>query len=113
MKMLKSISWVILLMGIWSCTGKEKISKEITFLVTTNVRSQLDPCGWKANPLGGLPRRATYIDQVRDSGVDPILIDAGDALFDNTYLIMGKEASSKLKAKTVLESTAKSGELLL
>jgi|TARA_Y100000310_G_scaffold82941_1_gene79592 hypothetical protein len=41
--------------------------------------------------------------------VDPILIDAGDALFDNTYLIMGKEASSKLKAKTVLESTAKMG----
>lgn len=112
MKNLKTTLWIILLIGIWSCVEKEPAAEQITFLVTTNVRGQLDPCGWKANPLGGLPRRATYISEVKDSGVDPILLDAGDALFENYYLINGKVASSKLKAKTILESTAKMGDYI-
>ncbi|MEA1882777.1 MAG: hypothetical protein U9N31_10315 [Candidatus Marinimicrobia bacterium] len=62
--------------------------------------------------MGGLPRRATYISQIKDSGVDPILLDAGDALFDNYYLVRGKEASSKLKAKTILESSSAMGNYL-
>ncbi len=45
MKYLKSISWVILLAGLWSCTEKEPTVKQVTFLVTTNVRGQIDPCG--------------------------------------------------------------------
>ncbi|MBC8346670.1 MAG: hypothetical protein ISR82_04540 [Candidatus Marinimicrobia bacterium] len=45
MKYFKSIAWVLLLAGLWSCTEKETKAKEITFLVTTNVRGQLDPCG--------------------------------------------------------------------
>ena len=40
------------------------------------------------------------------------MLDAGDALFDNYYLVQGKEASSKLKAKTILESSAKIGDYL-
>ena len=39
-------------------------------------------------------------------------MDAGDALFENNYLVKGKEASSKLRARTVLESTAKMGDYL-
>ena len=49
---------------------------------------------------------------MRESGVNPILIDTGDALFENTYLVINKEASSKLRAKTVLESTVKMGDYL-
>ena len=78
-----------------SCTDKVPTSEQLTLLVTSNVRGQLDPCGWKANPLGGLPRRLTYINQLKDSGVDPILLDAGDALFEFNFLVDGKEASSK------------------
>jgi len=40
------------------------------------------------------------------------MLDAGDALFDNYYLVQGKEASSKLKAKTILESSGKIGDHL-
>ncbi|MBN4081416.1 hypothetical protein JYT44_03535 [Caldithrix abyssi] len=49
---------------------------------------------------------------MKDSGIDPILLDAGDALFDNYYLVQGKEASSKLKAQTILESSVKMGPYL-
>ena len=94
---------------IVGCTKQESNENLLTMLVTTNVRGQLDPCGWKANPLGGLPRRFSYINQVKDSGIDPILLDAGDALFENYYIIKEKLQSAKLKAKTVLESTANMG----
>ena len=95
---------------IVGCTKQESNENLLTMLVTTNVRGQLDPCGWKANPLGGLPRRFSYINQVKDSGIDPILLDAGDALFENYYIIKEKLQSAKLKAKTVLESTANMGD---
>ena len=95
-----------------ACSESESIENKVTILVTTNVRGQLDPCGWKANPLGGLPRRYTYINQVKESGIDPILLDAGDALFENYYLLKEKLPSAKLRAKTVLESTAKMGDYI-
>jgi len=45
MKNLKTTLWIILLIGIWSCVEKEPAAEQITFLETTNVRGQLDPCG--------------------------------------------------------------------
>ena len=109
---IKSILFFVFLLAAMSCTDKVPASEQLTMLVTANVRGQLDPCGWKANPLGGLPRRLTYINQLKESGVDPILLDAGDALFELNILAGGKEASSKLRAKTVFESTAKMGNYL-
>ena len=54
----------------------------------------------------------TYINQLKEGGVDPVLLDAGDALFELNILVNGKEASSKLRAKTVFESTAKMGNYI-
>ena len=107
----KSVFFVFLL-SIMACSENVPTSEQLTMLVTTNVRGQLDPCGWKSNPLGGLPRRLTYINQLREGGVDPVLLDAGDALFELNILANGKEASSKLRAKTVFESTAKMGNYI-
>ena len=108
----KSVLFFVFLLSIMACSEKVPTSEQLTMLVTTNVRGQLDPCGWKANPLGGLPRRLTYINQLREGGVDPLLLDAGDALFELNILANGKEASSKLRAKTVFESTAKMGNYI-
>ena len=108
----KSVLFFVFLLSIMACSEKVPTSEQLTMLVTTNVRGQLDPCGWKANPLGGLPRRLTYINQLREGGVDPVLLDAGDALFELNILANGKEASSKLRAKTVYESTAKVGNYI-
>ena len=108
----KSVLFFVFLLSIMACSEKVPTSEQLTMLVTTNVRGQLDPCGWKANPLGGLPRRLTYINQLKEGGVDPVLLDAGDALFELNILVNGKEASSKLRAKTVFESTAKMGNYI-
>lgn len=45
MKKIKLIAWSILIVGLWSCSGKQPEGNLLTFLVTTNVRGQLDPCG--------------------------------------------------------------------
>ena len=45
MKKIKSLIWIVVLLGLWSCAEKDSPSKTATFLVTTNVRGQLDPCG--------------------------------------------------------------------
>ena len=108
----KSVLFFVFLLSIMACSEKVPTSEQLTMLVTTNVGGQLDPCGWKANPLGGLPRRLTYINQLKEGGVDPVLLDAGDALFELNILVNGKEASSKLRAKTVFESTAKMGNYI-
>ncbi|MDD9879977.1 MAG: hypothetical protein OXR70_07520 [Candidatus Marinimicrobia bacterium] len=45
MKNFKQFLMVAAFLGLWSCAEKETASKTATFLVTTNVRGQLDPCG--------------------------------------------------------------------
>ena len=94
----KSVLFFVFLLSIMACSEKVPTSEQLTMLVTTNVRGQLDPCGWKANPLGGLPRRLTYINQLREGGVDPVLLDAGDALFELN--IFSKWKRSLFKAQS-------------
>ena len=106
------LSFGLVLFSIVACSNNDLSEEKITMLLTTNVRGQLDPCGWKANPLGGLPRRLTYINQIKQSGVDPILLDAGDALFENDIILKEKLSSAKLRAETVVKSTAKMGNYI-
>ena len=108
----KSVLFFVFLLSIMACSEKVPTSEQLRLVLTGSVHGQLDPCGWKKNPLGGLPRRLTYINQLREGGVDPVLLDAGDALFELNILANGKEASSKLRAKTVFESTAKMGNYI-
>ena len=52
-----------------ACTKSETdVVGDITLLGSTNVRGQLDPCGWKKNPLGGLSRKSTYVKQLNNEG---------------------------------------------
>ena len=67
---MNKIKYILFIVFVFfGCIAPDSTENQLTLLVTTNVRGQLDPCGWKANPLGGLPRRFSYINQVKDSGV--------------------------------------------
>jgi 2',3'-cyclic-nucleotide 2'-phosphodiesterase (5'-nucleotidase family) len=59
--------------------------------------------------LGGLPRKATYIKEVRESGIDPIILDAGDALFSTFVLTKETEPESRLKAEAIAYGFQKFG----
>ncbi len=63
--------------------SKSPSSDSVLLLYTTSVQGYVTPCGCTQNPLGGIDRLATVIEQAKrthDGRV--ILIDAGQLLFD-------------------------------
>ena len=93
-----------------ACTKSEKdVVGDITLLVSTNVRGQLDPCGWKKNPLGGLSRKSTYVKQLNNEGKNVVILDAGDLLFNNSVLVDVQSEADKLRAQTVIKGYEKIG----
>ena len=59
---------------------KPLFSSIITLVATTNVNGEIDPCGWPKKPLGGLARKATYIDELYSNDINPIIVDAGNVI---------------------------------
>jgi len=70
-----------------------------TILVMGDNRGEIVPCGCKDFPRGGLPRRATFVQEARAAG-PVLLLDAGDALFEDPYR---KSAYAKAKAELVMK----------
>ena len=78
-----------------------------TVLATTNVNGEIDPCGWKKKPLGGLARKATIIDQINE---EHLVIDGGDLFFKKEILEPGITLeTAKINAEVILESFNKMG----
>ena len=97
------ISSVLVLFVFWSCSKAIGQETSLTILLTGSMHGQLDPCGWKKNPMGGLPRRYTKIKELRDEGVDPLLVDAGDFFFSTTKIDLANKQSEKFRAESILE----------
>ena len=63
---------------IFSCTKPGTTAGEFIFVATGNVQGSLKPYKIRLDSLGGLPRRATFLKDLRSTGKDPILLDAGN-----------------------------------
>ena len=98
----KSIS--ILLFIIISSLGFSKTVKEknVIFIVTGNVRTEFNLCGWRSNQMGGLSRKLSYINTLENNNIDPIILDAGDALFARPQYPKESLPSEKYKAKAFI-----------
>ncbi|MEC7822265.1 MAG: hypothetical protein VYA20_00755 [Candidatus Neomarinimicrobiota bacterium] len=55
---------------------------EISMVSTSNVFAEYYDCGCPNNPLGGVARKAHFINTMM-KGKDPIIFDAGNMLFDS------------------------------
>lgn len=53
--------------------------------------------------MGGLPRRYTKIKEIRESGIDPLIVDAGDFCFSTAKIDLGNKQSEKFRAFAILE----------
>ena len=103
-------SLLIILVLFLACTKTEpRGSSSVTLLVSNNVRGQLDPCGWKKNPLGGLSRKSTYVKQLKEDGKNLIILDAGDLLFSAAILVGVNEQADKLRANAILKGYERIG----
>lgn len=83
--------------------------KNVSFVVTGNARAEFNLCGWRSNQTGGLSRKSAYINTIRNNNIDPIILDAGDALFAHVRYTMMNLPSVRYKAKSFLEGMEKIG----
>ncbi|NHZ85333.1 MAG: hypothetical protein GWP19_05575, partial [Planctomycetia bacterium] len=54
--------------------------------------------------MGGLSRKLSYINTLKSNGTNPIILDAGDALFKRTIFSILELANAKYKAHAFLEA---------
>jgi len=80
-------------------------NEQIVIIGTTNVHGEIDPCGWKKKPLGGLARKATVISELINNNEDPIILDAGDLYFKKEQIDPGVTLDvAKINAEIITES---------
>ena len=60
--------------------GPERALRELTLVLSGDLRGEIEPCGCPTLPYGGFDRRAVLLDQVAAEGRPMIQVDAGDAL---------------------------------
>ena len=80
-KMKHRILWFLFLLSgtIFSTCSKPSLPVgEFLFITTGNVQGSFFPIKARLDSLGGLARRATFLKDLRTTGAEPILLDAGN-----------------------------------
>jgi len=80
-KMKHRILWFLFLLSgtIFSTCSKPALPVgEFLFITTGNVQGSFFPIKARLDSLGGLARRATFLKDLRTTGAEPILLDAGN-----------------------------------
>ena len=98
----------IIALSSWSCTEASG-QGDFTMILSGSMHGQLDPCGWKKNPLGGLSRRSVKINEIRDQGISPIILDAGDLIFSTKKINAQNKNAELFRADAMLEGFNKIG----
>ena len=78
---------------------------DVVILYTGGTQSHLEPCGCYQEQSGGLPRRASVVEQFREYGFPTLLVDAGN-IFDGEAEIDRRRCETNMKALTEMAYTA-------
>ena len=73
----------------------------VVILYTGGTQSHLEPCGCYQEQSGGLPRRASVVEQLRKHGFPILLVDAGN-IFDGKSEIDAQRCEVNLKAMSAM-----------
>ena len=84
-----------------SCSNAGKTG-DFTLVLSGSMHGQLDPCGWKKNPMGGLSRRYVKVQELKSQGKNPIIVDAGDLLFSTTNLNNDNIKSEEFRSNAII-----------
>jgi hypothetical protein len=77
-------------------------ARAVTLVHTNDVLGELEPCGCRENPLGGMARMYNLLERTADK--DLVLLDAGDLLFPTDVVPPMLAEQSKLQAGFLLKS---------
>ena len=101
-------SFISISLIITSCSNADKAG-DFTLVMSGSMHGQLDPCGWKKNPMGGLSRRYVKVQELKSEEKNPIILDAGDLFFSTTNLNKNNIESEEYRADAVLKGIGKIG----
>ena len=75
----RKLWFLFLLLGTMfsTCSKPSLPIGEFLFITTGNVQGSFFPIKARLDSLGGLARRATFLNDLRSTGAQPILLDAG------------------------------------
>ncbi|MBC8473665.1 MAG: hypothetical protein H8D54_02530 [Candidatus Omnitrophica bacterium] len=65
---------------IFLLIAQPSFARNLTIVFTGDTRGEIENCHCPKEDYGGLPRRAKYIDEVREGAEDLLLLDIGDIL---------------------------------
>ena len=76
----------------------------LQIIATTNNNGEIEPCGWKKKPLGGLARKATIVDSKKEQYENLLVLDAGNLFFKKSKLTEVEQEALKVNAKIIRDS---------
>ena len=76
----------------------------LQILATTNNNGEIEPCGWKKKPLGGLARKATIVDEEKQKNDNVIILDAGNLFFKKNQLSDIDRDGLKINARIIRDA---------
>ena len=90
---------------IWLFLAAPLSVQAATLIYTNDVLGEIDPCGCRVNPYGGMLRKAGLIDSLKKKGEKDFLqIDAGDLLFDSREIPDSMAKIAQLQAEKLLKA---------
>ena len=86
-------------------------ASKFTVVYSSNMLGYMEPCGCEETDehLGGLYKKATYLDQYRKTHPEVIVVDSGDLLTEEEVITPSVEPSAKLKAEYIVNIFKKIG----
>ena len=88
--------------------GSRTARDTLTLILTGRTQSFLEACGCKSNMSGGITRRATLLDQIRQRRENALVIDSGD-LFPDIRDVPEMDDLTSTEIDTYLESLVRMG----
>ncbi len=78
------------------------ISHAVTLIHSNDVLGEIEPCGCRKNPQGGMARKANLLSRQTDR--EMIQLDAGDLLFNTEKIAPLLEKQAELQARYLLHA---------
>ena len=73
-----------------------------TLIYTNDVLGDIEPCGCRSNPQGGMTRKSQLIERMADKSL--LQVDAGDLLFDTDVLPDALQKQAEIQAGFLLKA---------
>jgi hypothetical protein len=77
-------------------------ARAVTLIHTNDILGELEPCGCRSNPLGGMAREYHLLERISDP--EKIVLDGGDVLFQTENVPDLLKKQSELQARYLLQA---------